>query len=230
MAVCPDPTHTARTVVSGSNVSVSFGTTHALAGVSIEVENGEVLGIAGPSGSGKSTLLYCLAGLLVPDRGEITLCDKVIDQLSGAERAHLRLHRCGFVFQFGHLLPELTAVDNVALPLRLQGVARKDARGRAGRLLDRLGLGDCVDQLPGTLSGGQMQRVVVARATVAEPTVVFADEPTGSLDSHNGQRVITELVAAARVNNSAVVIASHDDDVLRQSDRVVHLLDGRITP
>lgn len=230
MALPPDSTDAGGAVISGSNISVSFGSTHALVGVSIEIERGEVVGVAGPSGSGKSTLLHCLGGLLVPDSGEITLCQKVLHRLSAAERAHLRLQHCGFVFQFGHLLPELTAVDNVALPLRLQGVARKDARDRARELLARLGLGDCVDQLPGTLSGGEMQRVAVARATVTAPSVVFADEPTGSLDSHSGQRVLAELIDTARRNNSAVVVASHDAKVLRESDRVVHLLDGRLAP
>lgn len=215
-------------MVSGSHVSVTFGATSALIDVSIDVDRGEVLALAGPSGSGKSTLLHCMAGLLAPERGEVTLCGKRIGKLNGAERADLRLKKCGFVFQFGHLLPELSAVDNVALPLRLHGVRRREAQSRARLLLDRLGLAGCGDQLPGTLSGGQMQRVVVCRAMIAQPEVIFADEPTGSLDSHNGSQVLAELIDIARTSQSAVVIASHDPEVLGHADRIVHLRDGRV--
>ncbi|MBA4170483.1 MAG: ABC transporter ATP-binding protein, partial [Chloroflexi bacterium] len=177
-----------------------FGQTDALRGIDLAVERGEILAILGPSGSGKSTLLHCLAGILPADGGSVTYDGRRIDQLTEAERSALRRSAFGFVFQFGQLLPELPALENVSLPLLLDGVGRREANERSRDALASFGVAALAGVLPGAMSGGEAQRVAVARALVARPRVVFADEPTGSLDSHNGERVMerfTDLVREA---------------------------------
>lgn len=209
-------------------VTRSFGRTEALRGIDLDIASGEILAIMGPSGSGKSTLLHVLAGVTPPDAGTVNYGDTVINALGEAERARLRLSDFGFVFQFGQLLPDLTAIDNVSLPLLLQGFKRRVALSQARSWLDRLGLADHAQSLPCQLSGGQAQRVAVARALVTGPRVLFADEPTGSLDSLAAENVISLLTEIARSNGTTVVIVTHDSRTASYADREVMLRDGRV--
>ncbi|MCW3814503.1 ABC transporter ATP-binding protein [Micromonospora sp. DR5-3] len=205
----------------------SFGPTPALAGASLAVRAGEVVAVMGPSGSGKSTLLHCLAGIVQPDRGQVRYRGTELAGLSDAGRSALRRREFGFVFQFGQLVPELTCLENVALPLRLERVPRREAERRAAEWLDRLEVADVAGKRPGEISGGQGQRVAVARALVTEPRVVFADEPTGALDSLNGERVMRLLAGAAREAAAAVLLVTHEPRVAAYSDREVVVRDGR---
>ena len=198
------------TLIEARGAELSFGPTPALRGADLAVAAGEILAVMGPSGSGKSTLLHCLAGILVPDAGEIEVLGERIDRLSEARRSELRRDRFGFVFQFGQLVPELTAEENVALPLLLGGVRRSAAVRTARGWLDRLGLEGLGQRRSGELSGGQAQRVALARGLVAEPEVLFADEPTGSLDSLTGEHVMDLLVSAAREQGTTVILVTHD--------------------
>jgi putative ABC transport system ATP-binding protein len=182
----------------------------------------------GPSGSGKSTLLHCLAGILVPDAGQVHNDGRRIDTLPEAERSALRRNRFGFVFQFGQLVPELTAEENVALPLLLSGQHRPAALGRARDWFERLGLDGLHERRSGELSGGQAQRVALARALVNEPEVLFADEPTGSLDSLAGEQVMDLLVSAARERGTTVVLVTHEARVAAFADREVIVRDGTV--
>jgi putative ABC transport system ATP-binding protein len=216
-------------LLSAVDVQLAFGTTAALGGVTLDVRPGEVLALLGPSGSGKSTLLHCLAGILRPDGGEVRYRGLRLDELTDDARSRLRASDFGFVFQFGSLVPELSAVENVALPLRLTGVRRRAAEQRARAWLERLDVAEVAGKRPGQMSGGQGQRVAVARALVGEPHVVFADEPTGALDSLNGELVMEELVTAARDQGTSVVLVTHDARVAAYADRDVVLRDGRLT-
>lgn len=211
-------------------VALAFGLTPALVDASLSVHPGEVVALLGPSGSGKSTLLHCLAGILVPDSGSVTYRGRRLDRASDAERSRIRRDDFGFVFQFGQLVPELTAAENVALPLRLAGMAAGEARGRAGQWLERVDVAELAGRRPGELSGGQQQRVAVARALVSGPRVVFADEPTGALDSFNGEVVMDLLTSTARQLGAAVVLVTHDNRVAAYSDREVVVRDGRTAP
>ena len=211
-------------------VALAFGLTPALVDASLSVHPGEVVALLGPSGSGKSTLLHCLAGILVPDSGSVIYRGRRLDRASDAERSRIRRDDFGFVFQFGQLVPELTAAENVALPLRLAGMAAGEARGRAGQWLERVDVAELAGRRPGELSGGQQQRVAVARALVSGPRVVFADEPTGALDSFNGEVVMDLLTSTARQLGAAVVLVTHDNRVAAYSDREVVVRDGRTAP
>src|SRR5882724_8680393 len=222
------PQETGR-IIEARDAVLSFGPTPALQGASLSVAAGEILAIMGPSGSGKSTLLHCLAGILVPDAGEIHVDGRRIDTLGEAERSELRRDRFGFVFQFGQLVPELTAEENVALPLLLGGVRREPALRQAGEWLDRLGLAGVQRRRSGELSGGQAQRIALARGLVARPRVLFADEPTGSLDSLTGEQMMDLLVAAARERGTTVVLVTHEARVAAYADREVVVRDGRVT-
>src|SRR5215472_16464679 len=217
-------------LIEARDVVKSFGQTPALRGASVATSQGEILAIMGPSGSGKSTLLHCLAGIFQPDRGEVWFDGHRLDTLAEAERTRLRRTAFGFVFQFGQLVPELTAADNVALPLLLNRTSRKLAYKTAGTWLDRLGLGDKGGHRTGELSGGEAQRVAVARALALAPKVVFADEPTGSLDSLTGEKVMDLMTGLARQQGSTVVIVTHDARVAAYADRVVMVRDGLLTP
>ena len=210
------------------DLHVSFGTTRALTGASVDVNQGEIVALLGPSGSGKSTLLHCLAGILRPDSGQVAFDGDRIDDRSDEQRSALRRTAFGFVFQFGALVPELSAVDNVALPLRLNGQGRRDARARAQTWLERLEVADVADKVAGDMSGGQAQRVAVARALVHEPRVVFADEPTGALDTFNGELVMQLLVGAAKELGTSIVLVTHESRVAAYADREVVLLDGAL--
>jgi putative ABC transport system ATP-binding protein len=205
----------------------SFGRTQALAGAGMDVRAGELVAVMGPSGSGKSTLLHCLAGILVPDAGIVHYNGTPLSSLPDRDRTALRRTDFGFVFQFGQLVPELTALENVAMPLRLSGVRRRRAERKAAEWLAKLEVGDVAGKRAGEMSGGQGQRVAVARALVVGPRVVFADEPTGSLDSLNGENVMKLLVGAAREAGVAVVLVTHEPRVAAYADREVIVRDGR---
>jgi putative ABC transport system ATP-binding protein len=216
-------------LIEARDVVLSFGRTPALRGASLSVAAGEILAVMGPSGSGKSTLLHCLAGILRPDSGEVHFDGRRIDTLSETDRSTLRRERFGFVFQFGQLVPELTAEENIALPLLLGGVRRAAALRTAGTWFERLGLDDLRERRSGELSGGQAQRVALARGLVARPQVLFADEPTGSLDSLTGEHVMDLLVSAAREQGTTVILVTHEPRVAAYADREVIVRDGKVT-
>ena len=206
----------------------SFARTEALRGVSVEIAAGETVAITGPSGSGKSTLLLCLAGILRPEAGEVVYDGQRLDRLAEADRTRLRRREMGIVLQFGQLVPELTVVQNVALPLLLERHDRASARRAALSWLERLGADDLADQVPAELSGGQAQRVAVARALVSGPRLVFADEPTGALDTVAGEQVLEQLVGAIRETAATLVLVTHDNRVAARADREVVLRDGAV--
>ncbi|HEV7622816.1 MAG TPA: ABC transporter ATP-binding protein [Amnibacterium sp.] len=213
-------------VLEAEGLMKAFGPTAALRGAALAVEAGEIVAIVGASGSGKSTLLHCLAGIVRPDAGTVRYRGTDVTRMSDGDRSRLRRTEFGFVFQFGHLVPELTCLENVALPLRLAGVRRRDAEARARDWLDRVQVEQVAASLPGEVSGGQAQRVAVARALVGDPSVVFADEPTGALDSLNGERVLQLLTSAARRSGAAVLLVTHEARVAAYSDREVTVRDG----
>jgi putative ABC transport system ATP-binding protein len=215
-------------LVQAVEVRKRFGSTAALDGLSLDIAGGEIVAVLGPSGSGKSTLLLCLAGVLPPDDGDVRYRGRSLVSVSDVVRTRLRRDEFGFVFQFGHLVPELTALDNVSLPLRLAGLRRKDAVVRAREFLGSLGIDEVWDKRAGEMSGGQAQRVAVARALVTRPRVIFADEPTGSLDSTNGELVMELLVSTARKQGSSVVIVTHEPQVAAYADREIVVRDGKL--
>ncbi|MCP3755697.1 ABC transporter ATP-binding protein [Streptomyces sp. NPDC056773] len=217
----------AGTLLSATDLRKTYGTTHALDGAEFSIHAGEVVAIMGPSGSGKSTLLHCLAGIVTPDSGTITYAGRELSAMNDAERSALRRGEFGFVFQFGQLVPELTCVENVALPLRLTGVKRKQAERTALEWMERLQVDDLGRKRPGEVSGGQGQRVAVARSLVTNPRLIFADEPTGALDSLNGELVMQLLTEAARSTNAAVVLVTHETRVAAYSDREIVVRDGK---
>ncbi|MFI2649638.1 ABC transporter ATP-binding protein [Micromonospora fulviviridis] len=214
--------------IEARDVTLSFGETPALRGASVLVEPGEIVAIMGPSGSGKTTLLHCLAGILVPDAGEIHFDGRRIDTLSETRRSVLRRDQFGFVFQFGQLVPELTAEENVALPLLLRGVKRAAALKEARPWFERLGLAGLERRRSGELSGGQAQRVALARGLVARPGALFADEPTGALDTLTGEQVMDLLVSSAREQGTTVVLVTHEARVAAYADRQVIVRDGKV--
>jgi putative ABC transport system ATP-binding protein len=215
-------------LLEARSVVRSFGSTPALRGASVSVQAGEILAVMGPSGSGKSTLLHCLAGILAPDAGEVWFAGRRIDSLGEAERSALRRDRFGFVFQFGQLVPELSAEENVALPLLLGGARRASALSDARAWFGRLGLDGLQGRRSGELSGGEAQRVALARGLVARPEVLFADEPTGSLDSLTGELVMDLLSTAAREQGTTVVLVTHEARVAAYADREVIVRDGMV--
>ncbi|MCX4744542.1 ABC transporter ATP-binding protein [Kitasatospora sp. NBC_01287] len=204
----------------------SFGPTAALTGATLDLAAGELVAVLGTSGSGKSTLLHCLAGLIKPDEGTVSYRGQDLGRLSDAARSALRRSDFGFVFQFGQLVPELDCLTNVALPLRLNGLRRRAAEERALAWLERLEVAELAAKRPGELSGGQGQRVAIARALVTDPAVVFADEPTGSLDSLHSEQVMALLGAAAREAGAAVLLVTHDLRVAAYADREIVVRDG----
>jgi putative ABC transport system ATP-binding protein len=213
-------------LIEARDLVLSFGSTPALRGASLGVGQGEIVAVMGPSGSGKSTLLHCMAGILTPDQGEVWFGGQRLDTLSDEHRSELRRNRFGFVFQSGQLVPELTAEENVALPLLLSGTRRGPAMTAARDWFATLGLDGLQRRRSGELSGGQAQRVALARGMVARPEVLFADEPTGSLDSVSGELVMDLLTAAAREHGTTVILVTHDARVAAYADREVIVRDG----
>jgi putative ABC transport system ATP-binding protein len=216
-------------ILEARDLTLSFGETPALRGASVSVKRGEVLAMMGPSGSGKSTLLHCLAGIIVPDSGEVYFDGQRIDTMRETDRSRLPRDRFGFVFQFGQLVPELTAEENVALPLLLGGTRREEALLVARSWFERLDLEGLEHHRTGEMSGGQSQRVAIARGLVANPDVLFADEPTGSLDSLSGELVMDLLTRAAREQGSTVILVTHEPRVAAYADREVIVRDGKVT-
>ncbi|MEU6376575.1 ABC transporter ATP-binding protein [Streptomyces sp. NPDC046909] len=208
----------------------AHGRTEALRGASVELRAGEILAVTGASGSGKSTLLHCLAGIVRPDAGSVSYGGERLDTLPDKRLSELRRTEFGVVFQFGQLIPELTVLDNVALPLMLAGGSRTDAHAKAGEWLERFGVRGQEALRPGELSGGQAQRASLARALVTGPRIVFADEPTGALDSLAGEQVMAALVHTAREQDTAVLLITHDAQVAAYADREVRLSDGAVAP
>ena len=206
----------------------AYRRTVALRGVSLTVDAAEVVAVTGPSGCGKSTLLHAAAGILRPQGGVVRLLGQDLAELDAGERTKLRRRRVGIVLQFGQLVPELSVLENVALPLLLDGHERSAALVAAREWLDRAGLDAGHDTLPTELSGGQAQRVAVARALVTGPAVIFADEPTGSMDTVGGEQLLDLLLGAARERGAAVVLVTHDNIVAAHADREVRLRDGRV--
>ena len=221
-------------IMRARGLEMSFGQTHALRGVDLDLLTGEVLAVTGPSGSGKSTLLHVMAGVLVPDAGRVDYhggdTTQDIAALDEAARSRLRLKEFGFIFQFGQLLPDLSALDNVTIPLLLAGTPRRRALAQARETLGELGLSEHLDKRPTQLSGGQAQRAAVARALVTNPRLLFADEPTGSLDSLAAERTMEVLLNSVRSRGAALVIITHDARVAAYADREVTVRDGRISP
>ncbi|MFJ3717944.1 ABC transporter ATP-binding protein [Streptomyces sp. NPDC090057] len=207
----------------------AYGSTTALRGASVELRAGEILAVTGPSGSGKSSLLHCMAGIVRPDKGTVLYRDERLDHAPEERLSELRRTEFAVVFQFGQLIPELTSVDNVALPLILSGTNRCAAQEQARTWLERFGVLDRAEARPGELSGGQAQRVALARALVTGPKVVFADEPTGALDSLAGEQVMTELTKVARELRAAVLLVTHEATVAAYADREIRLADGGTT-
>lgn len=224
-------------LLEATALTKSYGETHALAGVDLTIDAGEAVAIMGASGSGKTTLLHVLAGILTPDSGAVTLhrpsegaggAAQRISELREGERSRLRRDTFGFVFQQGLLIPELTAVENTALPLMLSGTPRAAAEQRAVEWLAALGLAGLEQRRIGQLSGGQAQRVAVARAQVIEPLVVFADEPTGALDSATSTEVMDALITSTTGRGRTLVVVTHDEGVASRCGRVIRLRDGRV--
>jgi len=223
-----DGTQMTATVIEARAVEKSFGQTPALRGANLTAKRGEILAIMGPSGSGKSTLLHCLAGIFIPDKGELWFDGHRVDEMTDSRRTELRRTAFGFVFQFGQLVPELTVSDNIALPLLLNREKRKSAYAKANAWLPRLELDGLGERRTGELSGGQAQRVALARSLVMQPQVLFADEPTGSLDTLTGEMVMELLVGTAREEGATVVLVTHDARVAAYADREVMVRDGKV--
>ncbi|WP_326557154.1 ABC transporter ATP-binding protein [Micromonospora sp. NBC_01796] len=213
-------------MLSAENLTLSYGSTVALANASATVHRGEVVAFVGPSGSGKSTMLYCMAGLLHPDGGKVSFDGVDLTKLDDPSRSDLRRRDFGFVFQFAELVPELSLRENIMLPLELNGVGRRDRRARVEELLQQLGIEEQADRRPAKVSGGQAQRAAVARAMAHRPRVLFADEPTGALDSQNGVVVLDALLKLASVDDTAVVLVTHDPQVAGRAHRTVRMHDG----
>ena len=241
-----EPHPPGEVIMRARGLEMSFGRTHALRGVDLDLLAGEVLAVTGPSGSGKSTLLHVMAGVLVPDAGSVSyhggkspgggatdVAEDIavnIAALDEAARSRLRLNEFGFIFQFGQLLPDLSALDNVTIPLLLAGTPRRRALAQAREALGELGLSEHLDKRPTQLSGGQAQRAAVARALVTGPRILFADEPTGSLDSLAAERTMEVLLASVRSRGASLVIITHDARVAAYADREVTVRDGRVGP
>lgn len=210
-------------------ITKSFGSLQVLRGIDLQVNRGEVVAIVGPSGAGKTTLLQIMGTLDRPDEGEVIIDGENVNRLSATKIAHFRNKNIGFVFQFHQLLPEFTALENVMIPALIGGTSKKEARQRAQELLDFMGLADRAEHKPNQLSGGEKQRVAVARALVNHPAVVFADEPSGSLDTHNKEELHRLFFDLRDRMGQTFVIVTHDEALASQTDRTIHMLDGYIT-
>ena len=227
-----EPGTAAESIVEARAVDKLYDTgkvqVHALRGVSFSVSRGEMVAIMGPSGSGKTTLLNCLSGLDRIDTGEVLIEGVALSELSDEDRTDYRARRMGFVFQFYNLIPVLSAVENVELPLLVARVPAKEARRKALEALDLVGLADRAAHVPDELSGGQRQRVTIARALVNDPAIVWADEPTGDLDSENAEEIVELMRKLNQEQGLTFLIVTHDISVGRATDRIVRMVDGEI--
>ncbi len=212
----------------GKNIYKRYGALEVLRGVNLEITKGEVVAIVGPSGCGKSTLLHILGTLDKPDMGEIIINNTGLSALSGNKMAAFRNKHIGFVFQFHHLLPEFTALENVCIPGWLAGRGKTEVKDRAKQLLEMLGLGARIGNKPNQMSGGEQQRVAVARALINNPDIVFADEPTGNLDSANAKELHQLFFDLRKQFNQTFLIVTHNEELSQLSDRTLHMKDGRI--
>lgn len=215
-------------ILTTHDITKRFGEVYALDGVSINIAVGDSVAIMGPSGSGKSTLLHGLSGVLLPDQGRVDFNGQPLSRFNDRDRSHLRLSEFGFVFQDGQLIPELSARENVALPLMLTGTGKGKALAAADDMLGRIGLAELRKRRPGEMSGGQAQRVATARALVGQPKVVFADEPSGALDQATGHEVMQLLTTTCQIAGAALVLVTHDVNVARWCGRLIEIRDGLV--
>ncbi len=215
-------------MLKAEHITKKYGSLQVLKGVNIEINKGEIVSIVGSSGAGKSTLLHILGTLDKADEGSIWLNNQRIDQLTGKKLAAFRNHHIGFVFQFHHLLPEFSALENVCIPAWIAGQKKKETTERAVGLLTTLGLKDRIENKPQELSGGEQQRVAVARALINNPSIVFADEPTGNLDSTNAKELHDLFVQLRNDFQQTFLIVTHNEELAAMSDRILHMKDGRI--
>lgn len=215
-------------MLQARDIHKSYGKLWVLKGVDVQINQGEIASIVGPSGSGKSTLLHILGTLDHPDKGEISINEQKINFLRDKQVADFRNQHIGFVFQFHHLLPEFTAIENVSIPGWMAGRKKKEVNERAVEILKTLGLSDRLDNKPGALSGGEQQRVAVARALINNPKIIFADEPTGNLDSANAKELHQLFFDLRKQFNQTFLIVTHNEELAQMSDRILHMKDGKI--
>jgi len=215
-------------MLTAKNIHKYYGSLWVLKGVDLHIQKGEIVSIAGPSGSGKSTLLHILGTLDVPDKGEIHLANKALQALKGKALAAFRNKHIGFVFQFHHLLPEFSAIENVCIPGWIAGRKKTEVRQQAEELLKTLGLGDRIENKPNQLSGGEQQRVAVARALINRPDIIFADEPTGNLDSQNARELHHLFFELREKMKQTFLIVTHNEELAGMSDRILHMKDGKL--
>jgi lipoprotein-releasing system ATP-binding protein len=215
-------------LLAAENIHKRFGTVEVLKGVDLTIQKGEIISIVGPSGSGKSTLLHILGTLDKPDQGQVQLNTTNITSLSGKKLSQFRNTHIGFVFQFHHLLPEFTALENVCIPGWMSGTKKSSVKERALQLLNLLGLGHRLEHKPGMLSGGEQQRVAVARALINNPDILFADEPSGNLDTANAKELHQLFFDLRKDFGQTFLIVTHNEELAQLSDRVVHMKDGII--
>lgn len=217
-----------RQMLTATHLEKYYGNLHVLKGVDISIGKGEIVSIVGSSGAGKSTLLHILGTLDNADKGEVILNNQRIDKLSGKALAKFRNTHIGFIFQFHHLLPEFTALENVCIPGWIAGARKKDTQEKAAELLKSLGLAERLQNKPHQLSGGEQQRVAVARALINNPDIVMADEPTGNLDSENGRELHKLFIELRDKYQQSFLIVTHNEELAQMSDRIVHMKDGKI--
>jgi lipoprotein-releasing system ATP-binding protein len=215
-------------MLTATGIQKYYGDLWVLKGVDVKIKKGEIVSIAGPSGSGKSTLLHILGSLDNPDKGEIFLQNKKVSDLSGKSLAAFRNKHIGFVFQFHHLLPEFSALENVCIPGWLAGRRKKEVEEQAKQLLSTLGVGERLENKPNALSGGEQQRVAVARALINNPDIIFADEPTGNLDSANARDLHQLFFHLREKFQQTFLIVTHNEELAQMSDRILHMKDGKI--
>ncbi len=217
-------------MLTGKNIYKRYGSLEVLKGVNIEINKGEIVSIVGPSGSGKSTLLHILGTLDKADMGEVSMNGTVVSSLTGKKLSAYRNQHIGFVFQFHHLLPEFTALENVCIPGWLAGKKKKEVEEKSKDLLKLLSLGERMENKPNQMSGGEQQRVAVARALINNPDLVFADEPTGNLDSANAKELQQLFFDLRNKFNQTFLIVTHNEELAKLSDRILYMKDGKIVP